>query len=61
VRAAAARLSVDAHDDERAAQLACWHADAQRAADLRADGWDDTAGDDAEWGAECDEAEAVAS
>ena len=61
VRAAAARVGADAQDDERAGQLARWHADDHRA-DLDADGWNDTAGDDAEWGyADRDEAEAVAS
>ena len=61
VRAAAARVGVDAQDDERAGQLARWHADDHRA-DLDADAWNDTAGDDAEWrAANRDEAEAVAS
>ena len=59
VRAAVARVVADAQDDERAAQLTRWHADDHRA-DADADGWDDTAGDHAEW-ADGDEAEAVAS
>jgi RNA polymerase sigma factor (sigma-70 family) len=61
VQAAVARVSVDAQDDERAGQLARWHADDNRA-DLDADGRNDTAGDDAEWrAADRGEAEAVAS
>ena len=59
VRTAVARVVAGAQDDERAAQLTRWHADDHRA-DADADGWDDTAGDHAEW-ADGDEAEAVAS
>jgi RNA polymerase sigma factor (sigma-70 family) len=61
VRAAVVRVCVDAQDDERAGQLARWHADDHRA-DLDPDGWNETAGDDVEWrAADRDEAEAVAS
>lgn len=58
VRATAARVGADAQDDERADELARWHADDLQA-ELEPDGWDD-ASHDTGW-ADRDEVEAVAS